>query len=106
MTSLIQSALTSKSEQLRLPVKITREERENPEIKRTEKRESPKKRRRMKHPLLLLTLPSKKSLSKRLPSVREEEEEVARDNSDHMNSRTTTSDGFKRFRNHIVIWIY
>jgi hypothetical protein len=95
MTSLTQSALTSKSEQPRLAVKITREERENPEIKRTERRENPERRRRRKPPLLLLTPPRQKSQNRRLPSVREEGEVLGRDNSDHMNSRTTTSGGFE-----------
>jgi hypothetical protein len=73
------------------PVKITREERESPkEIKRREKRENPERRRRRKHPLPL-TLPRQKSQKLRLPNVRVEEEVLVRDNSDHMNSRTTKS---------------
>ena len=78
-----------------MAVKITREERESPEIKRTERRENPERRRRRKPPLLLLTPPRQKSQNRRLPSVREEGEVLGRDNSDHMNSRTTTSGGFE-----------
>jgi hypothetical protein len=82
---------TLKSKLLRLPEETTREAKENPEkikVKRVrEKKENQdnKTNKRRKHSLLLNKLPSKKKVRRNLlPSVKEEEEEGVKVNSDQL----------------------